>query len=168
MPPQEHKSPQSLFWTSLGINIFFGNVIAITQQALWGRSLDYIAVDGGRRVNYPAVVRDGLKAEGVAAFFTPAKWFSRVLMNAPAQGTLPWFYNSVLPRGEGHVDRVCRQLDRMISPSTHDHEAAAPQRAASSGQLGLARLNSAGKFVSKLKPTTSGAGFNVNNRDDES
>ena len=36
----------------------------------------------------------------MAAFFTPAKWFSRVLMNAPAQGTLPWFYNQVLPLGE--------------------------------------------------------------------
>ena len=36
----------------------------------------------------------------MAAFFTPAKWFSRVLMNAPAQGTIPWFYNQVLPIGE--------------------------------------------------------------------
>ena len=117
-------------------------------------------------MNYGEVIRNGLRSEGIGAFITPQKWFSRVLMNAPAQGTLPWFYNSVLPRGEGHVDRVCRQLDRMISPPTQ--EAAAPRRAASSGQLGLARLNSAGKFVSKLKPTTSGAGFNVNNRDDES
>ena len=43
---------------------------------------------------------EGLSKEGVAAFFTPAKWFSRVLMNAPAQGTIPWFYNQVLPIGE--------------------------------------------------------------------
>ena len=32
-----------------------------------------------------------------AAFITPPKWFSRVLMNAPAEGTLAWFYNRVLP-----------------------------------------------------------------------
>jgi hypothetical protein len=115
------------------MNIFVGNVIAITQQALWGerrpralpldggaapqryppprnegcsagasgglmthgsplaagQSLDYAAVDGGRPINYAAVVRGGLQRDGVAAFFTPAKWFSRVLMNAPAQGILP-------------------------------------------------------------------------------
>ena len=39
----------------------------------------------------------------MAAFITPSKWISRVLMNAPAQGTLPWFYNEVLPLGEGPV-----------------------------------------------------------------
>ena len=98
--PQERKSQQSLFWFGLGVNIFFGNIIAITQQALWGRSLDYCAVDGGRNINYGAVVRDGLRTDGIAAFFTFPKWATRVLMNAPVQGTLPWFYNQVLPRGE--------------------------------------------------------------------
>jgi hypothetical protein len=93
--PQEHKSKSTLFWYGLGLNIFTGNVFAITQQALWGRSLDYLAQHG--RVNYTSVIREGLGKEGLSAFFTGPKWFSRVLMNAPAQGTLPWFYNEVLP-----------------------------------------------------------------------
>ena len=63
--PQERKSQQSLFWFGLGVNIFFGNIIAILQ-ALWGRSLDYCAVDGGRNINYA----DGLRTDGIAAFFT--------------------------------------------------------------------------------------------------
>jgi len=104
--PQEKKSTTSLFWYGLGMNIFMGNVIAITQQALWGRSLDYCAVGGGRNIVYSQVVRDGLKADGLAAFFTPGKWFSRVLMNAPAQGVLPWFYNEVLPLGERPAFRL--------------------------------------------------------------
>eukprot|EP00908_Phaeocystis_cordata_P017849 Transcript_29217.p1 GENE.Transcript_29217~~Transcript_29217.p1 ORF type:complete len:355 (+),score=129.27 Transcript_29217:166-1230(+) len=98
--PQERKSHSSLFWFGLGMNIFVGNVVAITQQALWGRALDDCAVGGGRHISYRRVVGEGLSKEGVAAFFTPAKWFSRVLMNAPAQGTIPWFYNQVLPIGE--------------------------------------------------------------------
>ena len=101
--PQERKSTQTLFWYGLGMNIFVGNSIAITQQALWGRALDYGAQNGGRPIVYSEVVREGLKAEGVAAFYTPAKWFTRVLMNAPVQGTLPWFYNEVLPQFEGPV-----------------------------------------------------------------
>jgi hypothetical protein len=101
--PQERKSKSSLFWYGLGANIFVGNVVAITQQALWGRALDFGAAGGGRSIEYSAVVREGLRKEGVAAFFTPAKWFSRVMMNAPAQGTLPWFYNQILPLGERKV-----------------------------------------------------------------
>jgi hypothetical protein len=93
--PQEHKSKTTLFWYGLSVNIFTGNVVAITQQALWGRSLDYLAQHG--RVSYTSVIREGLGKEGLSAFFTGPKWFSRVLMNAPAQGTLPWFYNEVLP-----------------------------------------------------------------------
>ena len=31
------------------------------------------------------------------------RWFSRVLMNAPAQGLLPWYYNQILPLGENSV-----------------------------------------------------------------
>ena len=61
---------------------------------------------------YSEVVREGLKSEGIAAFYTPAKWFTRVLMNAPVQGTLPWFYNQVLPRFEGPV----RQAAASIAP----------------------------------------------------
>uniref|UniRef100_A0A6U0K9L5 Uncharacterized protein n=1 Tax=Minutocellus polymorphus TaxID=265543 RepID=A0A6U0K9L5_9STRA len=84
------------------MNIFVGNVVAITQQALWGRSLDYCAKNGGQNIRYAEVIRSGLKSDGAAAFFTIPKWSSRVLMNAPAQGALPWYYNNVLPLGE-HV-----------------------------------------------------------------
>ena len=90
----------TLFWFGLGVNIFAGNVVAITQQSLWGRALDYAAAGGGRPVSYSAVLSSGLGAEGLAAFFTVPKWFSRVLMNAPIQGTVPWFYNEILPIGE--------------------------------------------------------------------
>ena len=96
--PQEHKSKSSLFWFGLGLNVFVGNVVAITQQALWGRSLDYLKGNGS--ISYRRVIQQGLQSEGPKAFFTVPKWFSRVLMNAPAQGTLPWFYNEVLPVGE--------------------------------------------------------------------
>jgi hypothetical protein len=96
--PQEHKNKSTLFWYGLSLNIFVGNVVAITQQALWGRSLDYWQEHG--RVGYRNVIQHGLSTEGSKAFFTLPKWCSRVLMNAPAQGTLPWFYNEILPLGE--------------------------------------------------------------------
>lgn len=96
--PQERKSKTTLFWYGLGCNIFVGNMIAITQQALWGRSLDYLAQHGN--ISYRHIAREGLAREGLAAFFTFPKWSSRVLMNAPAQGTLPWFYNEILPIAE--------------------------------------------------------------------
>jgi hypothetical protein len=96
--PQDQKSKTTLFWFGLSLNIFVGNVIAITQQALWGRSLDYLKQNG--RIHYRSVIQQGYQKEGLAAFFTIPKWCSRVLMNAPAQGTLPWFYNEVLPLGE--------------------------------------------------------------------
>jgi len=112
--PQEKKDAQSLFWFGLGVNIFAGNAIAITQQALWGRALDYAAAGGGRPISYAAVVREGLAAEGSAAFITPTKWVARVLMNAPVQGTLPWFYNEVLPLGEGRVLGAARQISAAL------------------------------------------------------
>jgi hypothetical protein len=96
--PQEHKSKTSLFWYGLGLNMFVGNVIAIKKQSLWGRSLDYLKEHN--HISYKTVIQQGLAKDGIAAFFTFPKWFSRVLMNAPAQGTLPWFYNEVLPLGE--------------------------------------------------------------------
>jgi hypothetical protein len=99
--PQEKKSKRSLFWYGLSMNIFVGNVVAITQQALWGRSLDMLAREG--HIDYRSVIKDGLQKEGMPAFFTVSKWSSRVLMNAPVQGTLPWFYNEVLPIGEPAV-----------------------------------------------------------------
>ena len=101
--PQELKSNTSLFWFGLGTNVFVGNVVAITQQALWGRSLDYCAAEGGRNIRYADVIRSGLRSDGAAAFFTIPKWSARVLMNAPAQGALPFFYNNVLPLGEHRV-----------------------------------------------------------------
>lgn len=106
--PQELKSKTTLFWYGLGLNIFAGNVVAITQQALWGRSLDYLAQHG--RIQYSSVVQHGLSKDGLAAFFTLPKWFSRVLMNAPAQGTLPWFYNEVLPLAEHAVLSAVKTL----------------------------------------------------------
>ena len=94
----------------LSVNIFFGNVIAITQQSLWGRALDAAAQDGGRNINYRHVISQSLKTEGLAAFFTPPKWATRVLMNAPIQGTVPWFYNEVLPLGESAALSVVSNL----------------------------------------------------------
>jgi hypothetical protein len=96
--PQEQKSKTSFFWFGLGMNMFVGNVVAITQQALWGRSLDYLSRHNN--INYGNIIKEGLQKEGTKAFFTGPKWFSRVLMNAPAQGILPWFYNEILPLGE--------------------------------------------------------------------
>jgi len=104
--PQEQKSKTTLFWYGLGMNIFVGNVFAITQQALWGRSMDYLGQNGS--INYRQVIQQGYAKEGLAAFFTVPKWFSRVLMNAPAQGTLPWFYNEVLPLGEMYALEITK------------------------------------------------------------
>jgi hypothetical protein len=98
--PDQHKSSSSLFLFGLGVNMFAGNLIAVTQQTLWGRALDAWALGGGRHVSYMDVIRTGLRSEGAAAFITPGKWVSRVLMNAPAEGTLSWFYNRLLPIGE--------------------------------------------------------------------
>ena len=118
--PQEQKNKTSLFWYGLSLNIFSGNVIAITQQATWGRSLDYLKQHG--RISYAAVVRDGLGKEGLSAFFTGPKWFSRVLMNAPAQGTLPWFYNEVLPIAERPLLTTVKVVvyDPIIAPTPSD------------------------------------------------
>lgn len=110
--PQEKKTKSSLFWYGMSMN-FAGNAVAITQQALWGRSLDYCAQTGGRNINYIDVVRTSLKNDGTAAFFTVPKWSSRILMNAPVQGSLPWFYNHVLPMGEPTVMRAARRVASM-------------------------------------------------------
>ena len=108
--PQDRKNQTSLFWFGLGVNVFVGNTIAITQQALWGRALDFAVAEGGaRKISYREVIHDGIKKEGISAFYTAPKWASRVLMNAPVQGTLPWFYNEVLPLGEGNVLRLVKQ-----------------------------------------------------------
>jgi len=122
--PQEDKSQGSLFWFGLGINIFVGNVVAITQQALWGRALDYASSGStvARNISYKAVIREGFANEGRSAFFTFPKWASRVMMNAPVQGTLPWFYNEVLPRGERFAISTATQL-LMGSGYAHDSEA---------------------------------------------
>ncbi|KAL3767436.1 hypothetical protein ACHAW5_004829 [Stephanodiscus triporus] len=115
--PQERKSQGSLFCYGMGMN-FAMNAVAITQQALWGRCLDYAAQNGGRNIDYGEVIRTSLKKEGFAAFFTVPKWFSRILMNAPVQGSLPWFYNNVLPLGEESVFKFARWASSSSSPST--------------------------------------------------
>lgn len=115
--PQEKKSQGSLFMYGMGMN-FAMNAVAITQQALWGRALDYAAVNGGRGINYREVINSGLKTEGIAAFITAPKWFSRILMNAPVQGSLPWFYNNILPLGEGSVLEIARYANASLSPSS--------------------------------------------------
>ncbi|KAL7430894.1 hypothetical protein ACHAXM_002398 [Skeletonema potamos] len=139
--PQEEKSQGSLFWFGMGMN-FVGNAVAITQQALWGRALDYASYTdtttavaatttttnaagsssssiGGqqppqqlvaRNISYSQVIKSSLQKDGIAAFFTVPKWASRILMNAPVQGSLPWFYNNVLPLGEESVLGVVRTL----------------------------------------------------------
>lgn len=113
--PQEKKSQGSLFWYGMGMN-FAGNAVAITQQALWGRALDYAAENGGRNIKYSEVIKSSLKAEGMSAFITAPKWFSRILMNAPVQGSLPWFYNNVLPLGEGTVMKVAQWATSSYGP----------------------------------------------------
>jgi len=118
--PQEQKSQGSLFWFGLGVNIFIGNVVAITQQALWGRALDYAAsgTTAARNIHYKSVVQEGLAKDGRSAFFTTPKWASRVLMNAPVQGTLPWFYNEMLPLGEDAVLSVANLVySEMVKTS---------------------------------------------------
>ena len=107
--PQEKKSQSTLFWYGLAMNIFVGNVIAINLQALWGRSLDALAADvtnPSRAIVYRNVITDGLKKEGMAAFFTPPKWFSRVLMNAPAQGTVSWLSSLTRARSRSPCSRM--------------------------------------------------------------
>lgn len=109
--PQESKNKSSLFWFGLGVNICIGNVIAITQQSLWGRALDYsVSYEKARNIHYSSVIRQGLNSDGYAAFFTFPKFFSRVLMNAPVQGTLPWFYNEILPVFEPGFIGVCTSV----------------------------------------------------------
>jgi hypothetical protein len=120
---QEDKSKTSLFWFGLGINVFCGNAIAITQQSLWGRALDYAAPavakgEGSafvaRNIHYRTVIQDSLKSEGSAAFFTFPKWATRVLMNAPVQGTLPWFYNEILPLAEDELLSISKQVYNSV------------------------------------------------------
>lgn len=123
--PQELKSQSSLFWFGLGVNIFLGNTVAITQQALWGRALDYAIVPGAtaaRNIHYSSVLKESLAKEGLSAFYTVPKWGTRVLMNAPVQGTLPWFYNEVLPIWEGDLLSVAKSL--YGNPINQDHQAA--------------------------------------------
>ena len=118
--PQQQKNQTTLFWFSMGMNVFVGNVVAITQQALWGRTLDYAARHGN--INYRTVIQLGLEREGLAAFFTPPKWFARVLMNAPTQGTLPWFYNEVLPIGEPAVLQAAHSIYNSVIGTSSNNQ----------------------------------------------
>jgi hypothetical protein len=119
--PQESKNKSSLFWFGLGVNIGIGNVIAITQQSLWGRALDYsVSHEKARNIHYSSVIRQGLNSDGYAAFFTFPKFFSRVLMNAPVQGTLPWFYNEILPVFEPGFIGLCTNVYKKTWKSRND------------------------------------------------
>eukprot|EP01083_Nonionella_stella_P237836 833975_1 len=122
--PQEKKNKASLFWFGLGVNIFIGNVVAITQQALWGRALDYAASGKtvARNIHYRSVIQGGLACEGRSAFFTIPKWSTRVLMNAPVQGTLPWFYNECLPLTEDYVLNVAKDLYAGFWKNSYDNK----------------------------------------------
>jgi hypothetical protein len=82
--------------------------------------LDYAAsgTTVARNIHYKSVIQEGLVKEGKSAFFTMPKWASRVLMNAPVQGTLPWFYNEILPLGEGAVLSAANSVySQMVKPS---------------------------------------------------
>ena len=130
--PQEDKSATSLFWFGLGFNVFVGNTVAITQQSLWGRALDYVVPNGAkgeaggglvaRNIHYRTVIKDALRKEGTAAFYTVPKWASRVMMNAPVQGTLPWFYNEVLPLAEGSLLSLSAKIYNEILGSSGSDE----------------------------------------------
>jgi hypothetical protein len=114
--PDNYKTSTNLFWFGLCGN-WAANVAAVQCQSLWGRSLDYMAVGGGRPIKYfttNGVIRESLKKEGMSAFCTPTKYFSRVLMNCPAQGTIPWFYNSVLPIGESGVKNFATTMYNKV------------------------------------------------------
>ena len=52
-------------------------------MAIWGGVLNYVEEGGGRNANYRAIVERRYRKEGLSAFFTPPKWFARVLMSAP-------------------------------------------------------------------------------------
>lgn len=127
--PQQNKSKTSLFWFGLGVNVFIGNTVAITQQSLWGRALDYAAggkveVGGNlvaRNIHYKTVIKDSIRNEGLRAFYTVPKWASRVMMNAPVQGTLPWFYNEVLPLAEVSLLNASTKIyHRVVGHSTEE------------------------------------------------
>lgn len=38
-------------------------------------------------------------------------------MNAPAQGTLPWFYNEILPKGEWAIRSAVHKIEGKQQPS---------------------------------------------------
>jgi hypothetical protein len=121
--PEHARTPQNLFLFGLLMNMGPGNGLAITMQSLWGRSLDAINTTPAQsplspvRINYKQVVSSAYQKHGVTAFFTPTRWFTRVLMNSPAQGTVPWFTNFVLPKGEATVLRIVTNVYTSIKGS---------------------------------------------------
>ena len=57
-----------------------------------GSVLNYVEEGGGRNANYRAIMGAGLPQGGPVGVLRSPKWFARVLMNAPIQGTLPRFW----------------------------------------------------------------------------
>ena len=41
-----------------------------------------------------------------AAFINPTKWATRVGMNIIPQGMIPWYYNTIVPLGEGAAKKA--------------------------------------------------------------
>lgn len=100
--PEEHKNPQNLAWFGLCGNLT-ANILGTACQSAWGRSLDFLAKEG--HLSYKEMIGQGLKSGGFRAFVNPTKWVTRVGMNFVPQGLIPWYYNTIVPLGEGHVKR---------------------------------------------------------------
>ena len=101
--PAENRNPQTLAWSGLLGNLL-ANVFGTTCQAAWGRSLDFLAREG--RIAYRDTIYEGLQSTGVGAFINPTKWITRVGMNFVPQGMIPWYWNTIIPLGEGHVKHL--------------------------------------------------------------
>eukprot|EP00299_Pterocystis_sp_00344_P013150 c6412_g1_i1.p1 GENE.c6412_g1_i1~~c6412_g1_i1.p1 ORF type:complete len:379 (-),score=58.96 c6412_g1_i1:14-1105(-) len=119
--PEEYRTPRNLLLFGLALNMGPANGLAITMQSLWGRSLDHINQSPTARSSYRQVISTSLEQSGYRAFFTPTKLFTRVLMNTPAQGTIPWFANVLLPKWEGKVVQIAETILRVIGGGTVKH-----------------------------------------------
>lgn len=76
------------------------------------------------RIAYTDVIRLGLHCKGrIGSVNTVHKRGDRVMMNAPAQGVLPFFYNGALPYGErprldhGQKNLVCEPFCKEVEIS---------------------------------------------------
>lgn len=100
---EEHKNPSTLACFGMFANLG-ANVVGTVFQSSWGRSLDFLSSQG--HLNYGQMVRKGLESEGISAFVNPTKWATRVGMNIIPQGLIPWYYNTIVPLGEGAAKKT--------------------------------------------------------------